>query len=70
MSLRKIPKAEENLYSDVSFDDELAANDKEIVNKRKVRRLLEERLEKKRLQQEIGNDYEWDDDFIDLDDEK
>ncbi len=68
MSLRKLPDIDDDsVYSDMSFEDEVAANDKDIEAKRKVRRLLEDRIERKRLQEDLGNDFEWEDDFDDVD---
>ncbi|TAL61788.1 MAG: hypothetical protein EPN84_07390 [Legionella sp.] len=62
MGLHKDPD-DEHLFNDFNFDDGV----EDIDHKKKVRRLLEEKLEKKRLREEfmddfdeLGGEFDWD----------
>lgn len=60
MSLYKYHDHQEQYSQDFSYEQE---NPEELMHRKKIRRLLEDRLEKKRLREEIDEldgDFDWD----------
>lgn len=62
MGLHKGP--DEHLFTDYSLDDDV----EELSRKKKIKKLLDEKLEKKRLREEfmddfdeLGADFDWED---------
>ena len=63
MGLHKKPYDEQNIFADIPIEDQ-----DDLEHKQKVRRMIEEKLERKRLQKEELD--EWDEDEFDWSDKK